>query len=72
MIYRTPLEWLQAGGEGCVMLKPESPAACQWLARAGGPFVAQDIEHGREIRAMLGPVAARHRILVPQAEARAA
>jgi hypothetical protein len=72
VIHRTPLEWLQAGGEGCVMLKPGSPVACQWLARAGGPFIAQDIAHGREIRAMLGRVAARHRILVPQAEASAA
>lgn len=72
VVHRTPLEWLQAGGEGCVMLKPESPEACQWLARAGGPFIAQDIAHGHEIRAMLGPVAHRHRILVPQGEARAA
>jgi hypothetical protein len=68
VIHRTPLAWLKAGGEGCCLLKP---GARHWLRRAGGPFVAQDVEHGREIRDLLGPEASRHRILVPT-EARAA
>lgn len=61
-IWRTPLHWLQAGGEGCVLLKP---GARHWLRRAGGPFVAEDLEHGREIRDLLGRDGSRHQILVP-------
>jgi hypothetical protein len=68
LIHRTPLAWLKAGGQGCCLLKP---GAWHWLRRVGGPFIAQDGEHGRELRDLLGTEAARHRILVP-AEARAA
>lgn len=70
MIHRTPLRWLQAGGTGCVPLKPKSIKAGVWLARAGGPFIVEDVEHGREVRTMLGAAAGRHQIFVPQGEAR--
>lgn len=63
-VHRTPLSWLQSGGEGCVPLKP---GARHWLRKAGGPFIADDIEHGRELRDLLGKDAGRHRILVPEA-----
>ena len=69
VIHRTPLDWLKAGCEGCVALKP---AARHWLLKAGGPFIVEDVEHGRELRQLLGPNSPRHRILVPQHEARAA
>lgn len=59
-VHRTPLGWLKAKCEGCVPLKP---GARHWLVWAGGPFIAEDIEHGRELREMLGH---RHRILIPQ------
>jgi hypothetical protein len=68
MVHRTPLRWLQAGCEGCVLLKP---GALHWLHKAGGPFIAEDLEHGRELRDLLGANAIRHRILVPE-KARAA
>ncbi len=61
-VWRTPLRWLQSGCDGCVLL---TPGGRHWLRKAGGPFVAEDVEHGREIRDLLGRDAARHRILVP-------
>jgi hypothetical protein len=64
-IHRTPLQWLQAGGDGCCLLKP---GARRWLRKAGGPFVCEDIDHGREVRDLLGRDGApmgHHRILVP-------
>lgn len=61
-IHRTPLEWLLADCEGCV---PLSVAGGRyWLNKAGGPFVVGDLEDGRWLRDLLGPFAARHRILV--------
>jgi len=60
-VYRTPLAWLKAGCDGCVPLKP---GAAYWLRLAGGPFAAEDIEHGRELRDLLG--SGSHRILIPQ------
>ena len=69
VIHRTPLDWLKAGCQGCVALKP---AARHWLLKAGGPFIVEDVEHGRELRQLLGLDAGRHRILVPKHEARAA
>lgn len=68
LVHRTPLAWLQAGCEGCVLLKP---GARHWLHRAGGPFIAEDADHGLELRDLLGANALRHRILVPK-HARAA
>lgn len=67
-VHRTPLAWLKAGCEGCVPLKR---GARHWLHRAGGPFIAEDTDHGRELRQLLGANAMRHRILVPE-KARAA
>ena len=40
------------------------------IKRAG--VAAEDIDHGRELRDLLGQSGFRHRILVPQIEARAA
>lgn len=68
-IHRTPLAWLQADCAGCVLLKP---AAGHWLKRAGGPFIVEDVMHGREIRDLLGPDARSHRILVKNHSQRSA
>ena len=68
-VHRTPLDWLKAECTGCVALKP---AAGEWLLKAGGPFIVEDVEHGRELRQLLGPDAMRHRILIPHHQARAA
>lgn len=72
VIHRTPLAWLQAGCDGCVILKP---GARHWLDRAGGPFITDSLEHGLEVRELLdllGPKARRHEILVPTGDRRAA
>jgi hypothetical protein len=67
-VHQTPLAWLRSGCEGCCLLKP---GARHWLERAGGPFIVEDVEHGRDLRDLLGGGGHRHRILVP-IEARAA
>ena len=68
-VYRTPLAWLQAECNGCVLLKS---GARHWLLQAGGPFVAEDITHGHELRSLLGSAAADHRIIVKNQFARSA
>lgn len=60
-IHRTPLDWLRAGGEGCVLLKP---GARHWLRKAGGPFLCEDVAHGIEVRDFLDNDP-RYRILIP-------
>ncbi len=64
-VHTTPLEWLKADCEGCVVLKP---GGRHWLHKAGGPFVCSGVGPGRELRRLLG---GRHQILVPE-KARAA
>ena len=46
-IHRTPLEWLRSGREGVVVLSAERAAIA---LRDVGPLVAEDAEHGRELR----------------------
>lgn len=58
-IFRTPQDWLKSKCAGSVLLKPGSE---YWLHKAGGPFVAEDIEHAAELRELLGR---RYQILVP-------
>lgn len=69
-VFKTPLAWLRAGCDGCVVLNQDWGA--YWLDKAVGPFVAEDVHHGFQIREMLGDKAARHRVLVPANKARAA
>jgi hypothetical protein len=47
LIHRTPLEWLKAGREGVVIINAEDAAVA---LRDFGPFVARDVEHGKELR----------------------
>ena len=60
-VHQTPMAWLKAGCEGCVVLKP---GAEYWLKRAGGPFICDDAEHAHEVWHMLGDKA--HDVLIPQ------
>jgi hypothetical protein len=62
-VYRTPLNWLKAGCEGCVPLSEKGGS--DWLAKAGGPFIVEDVEHGRELRDLLGHRVGANSILVP-------
>lgn len=60
-VFRTPLEWLAAGGAGIVILDDESA----WRLLADGPaLIAQDIEHARHVQRVITPPAPRARILV--------
>ena len=68
-VHRTPEGWLQAKCDGCCVINPDWGG--YWLDKAGGPFIAEDVQHGHELRHVLGRNAARHRLLVPD-EARAA
>lgn len=61
-VHPTPIAWILAGCEGCVPL--HDAEGRYWLDKAGGPFVVDCIEDGRWLRDLLGPLAARHRILV--------
>lgn len=69
-VYCTPLAWLQAGCVGCVPLT--EAGGRYWLDRSGGPFVVDCLEEGRWLRDYLGAAAARHQILLPAEERRAA
>lgn len=69
-VHRTPLAWLKAGCEGCVVLKQEGGGF--WLNKAGGPFVCEDAEHAKAVRELLGPAGRHHKIFIPNAERKAA
>ena len=69
-VHRTPLAWLKAGCEGCVVLKQEGGGF--WLNKAGAPFVCEDAEHAKAVRDLLGPSGHHHKILIPNSERKAA
>jgi hypothetical protein len=70
-IYRTPLRWLQAGCQGCVVLDHRNVPI--WLRCALGAVHAEDIDHARQLDAWLNPPRFdRRRILVPCAPERMA
>ncbi|WP_111200193.1 hypothetical protein [Aestuariivirga litoralis] len=62
-VYRTPLEWLQAGCNGCVPLTEIGGRF--WLNRAGGPFLVGCLDEARWLRDYLGVSAVCHCILLP-------
>jgi len=70
-VHRTPLGWLKAGCQGCVVLNRDWGG--YWLRQAPGPLLAENLAHGRELRRMLGTGYDASRLLVPAASvARAA
>lgn len=62
-VHRTPLGWLKANCQGCVILNREWGG--HWLRKAHGPLLAEDLQHGRELRRLLGPRFDVKRLLVP-------
>jgi len=48
-VWRSPLEWLRAGRRGIVILRPE----IAWLRLADVPILAENVEHGVELRRLL-------------------
>jgi hypothetical protein len=61
-VWRNPLRWLEAGQKGVVLIQPQLAAA--FLCDAG-PLLAEDVEHGRELKEQL--VRPAPRILIPSA-----
>ena len=62
-IHRTPLDWLRAGGAGVVILDWVGA----FLRFGDSPLLAQDLEHGQEIRERLTRPVPCPPILVPNA-----
>jgi hypothetical protein len=63
-IYRTPLRWLQAGCDGCVILNHKHVAI--WLRDGLGPIRVEDVEHALQLEKMLNlPPWPRSKILIP-------
>lgn len=52
-VYRTPLDWLRAGCAGVVIL--DTRRAWAEFGSLEWPLVADDVEHGRELRRILTP-----------------
>ena len=70
-VWRTPLRWLQAGCQGCVILDHRNVAS--WLREALGPIEVEDVEHAKQVEAMLNlPPWPRKQILVPRSPERRA
>lgn len=70
-VHRRPLEWLQDGCAGTVILDHRQAPAC--LAGKLGDLIAEDAQHARELRSMLcTPSVAPNTILFPQAVTRRA
>lgn len=67
---RSPESWLMDGFDGsCVVSKRHG---AHWLNTLPGPFVAEDVDHGRELATLLKPYGKAHLIHVPAPEAREA
>ncbi|HWL06441.1 MAG TPA: hypothetical protein VNQ99_16160 [Xanthobacteraceae bacterium] len=66
-VHHTPLSWLQAGGQGVVILDDRS--APRWLGEALGRLAAEDLEHGRRLARVLHGYLDLRRILAPVQEA---
>ena len=67
VVWRSPLDWLRQGRRGIVLLRPHAAA---YALDDAGPLMAEDVEHGLELRKLLtrpGP-----RILVRRSDRRAA
>jgi hypothetical protein len=66
-VWRSPLDWLRQGRRGIVLLRSHAAA---YALDDTGPLMAEDLEHGLELRRLLtrpGP-----RILVRRSDRRAA
>jgi hypothetical protein len=59
-VWRNPLRWLKAGRRGVVLIQPRLASA--FLCDAG-PLLAEDVEHGRQLKERLARPSPR--ILVP-------
>jgi hypothetical protein len=51
LVHRTPSGWVMAGCRGCVIVNPEY--AGYWLRKCNRQILAEDLEHGRELKQIL-------------------
>lgn len=66
-VWRSPLEWLRQSRRGVVLIRPEGAA---YHLDDAGPLMAEDVEHGLELRRVLTRPSPR--ILVRRSDRRAA
>jgi hypothetical protein len=69
-MHRTPLEWLQAGCEGAAIV--EATKAGRVLGDLPGPIAGRDLNHARELVALIDAAFPKNRVLVPANAGRAA
>ena len=62
-LHGSPENWLSSGFLGVVVVDPRWGGF--WLNQLPGPFVCEDIEHGREIASMLMPFGRQNQVMVP-------
>jgi hypothetical protein len=67
-LHRLPEDWILSGFEGSVVLNRRWGG--HWLSKLPGPFIAEDVEHGREVAGMLRPYGKAHLVRIPATEAR--
>ena len=51
LVHRTPLDWLKNTCRGCVIVNAEH--AGHWLRKCNRQILAEDLEHGRELKEIL-------------------
>lgn len=61
-LHRHPHDWIVSGFAGSVILNKAYGG--HWLNKVGGPFVCSDLEHGREVAAMLRPFNRSHEVMI--------
>jgi hypothetical protein len=65
-VWRSPLNWLRAGRDGIVIIRPEAAAS---LLDGAGPLLAEDVAHARALRELLTRTGPRILLRAPSARA---
>ena len=61
-LHRHPQDWIASGFDGSVLLNQRWGG--YWLNKVKGPFIAADLDHGREVAAMLRPFKKSHLVMI--------
>ena len=65
-VWRSPLNWLRAGRDGIVIIRPEAAAS---LLDGAGPLLAEDVAHARALRELLTRAGPRILLRAPSVRA---
>jgi len=65
-VWRSALNWLRAGRDGIVLIRPEAAAS---LLDGAGPLLAEDVAHARTLRELLTRTGPRILLRAPSARA---